>query len=77
MIIHIGSNEIPHVNAKSLTEKMIDMYKRIKTLTPSTKLVHSDILPKIDESYMPGIHYANESIGMFSARNNIRVINHP
>ena len=50
MIIHIGGNEIPHVNAKTLTEKMIDMYKRIKTLTPSTKLFHSDILPKIDDS---------------------------
>ena len=46
MIIYIGSNEIPQANAKTLTEKMIDMYKRIKTLTPPTKLFHSDIFPK-------------------------------
>ena len=74
MIIHIGSNEIPNVDAKTLTEKTI---KHIKTLTPAPKLFHSDILPKIDDSYMPGIHYINETVGMFSARYNIRVINHP
>ena len=76
MIIHVGSNEIPKVKPTILAGKIIDMYKRIKTLTPSTKLYHSHILPKIDESYLPGIRYVNNTVGNFCYGNDIKVINH-
>ena len=62
IIIHVGSNNIPNDEPTPLVSEISAMLREIQELMPNTKLYYSDILPKINDNYIEGIHFVNTSV---------------
>ena len=61
-VIHVGSNHIPTDRPIDVARKLESFLKAVKLAMPNTFLHFSAILPKLSNSYLPGINYVNEHI---------------
>ena len=76
MIIHVGGNEIQQEDPETITQNLINMLTHVRSIMPLTKIYFSNILPRLDESYIDRINYINNKVSDFGKENNIRPINH-
>lgn len=76
-VIHVGSNHIPNDSPNELADKLESFLKAAKSAMPNTSLHFSAILPKLDNSFLPGINIVNEHIYSVCQALNIGFIQYP
>jgi hypothetical protein len=59
VIIHCGTNYIPHKSSHYIKREIIDMLKSIQLLMPSTYIIFSALLPRTTPAYLKGITNIN------------------
>ena len=70
------TNHIPDESPKDIVHEMLDFILEIKRNMPRTNIYISLILPKHDNSWLPGINYINKQICEASFEIGFRVIQH-
>ena len=59
VIVHVGSNYIPHKSSNYISRDLITKLEAIQQLLPSTKLHFSEVLPKQTTNFLHGISKLN------------------
>ena len=62
LAIHGGSNSVPEDTPIQIAYEIIDFLSELKMLMPSTDIYFSAILPKIDDSFTPGMNEINQLV---------------
>ena len=62
LFICCGSNHIPEQCPETVSRKLLSMVKEVKENLPNTNIFVNSILPKIDETYSPGMQSINKQL---------------
>jgi hypothetical protein len=75
IIVHVGTNSIPQLDARFVSNSILDFLSKLRMLAPNSKISWSSILPKFDSSFNQGINFINRNI--FSRFNMIKKMGAP
>ena len=59
IVIHCGSNYVPHRTSDFMIHDLIDLLTAVQDLLPNTHLYYSSLLPKLNASFLPGVKRFN------------------
>ena len=62
IVCHVGTNYVPQHGPEFVSNKILDFLHKIQMQAPNSKICWSPILPKIDDSFNPGINTINYNI---------------
>ena len=77
LIVHGGCNQIPHDSPLQVASDIIDFLIETKHHMPRTKLYFSAILPKVDNTFTPGINEINSLVLLACDALGVTFIQHP
>lgn len=77
IVLHIGSNNIPHDRPATVASKIIKLVKHVQTKMPKTRIHVSAILPKHGSSFLRGIDMINCQLFDSSFVHGFNFIAHP
>ena len=76
IVFHASSNNIPHDPPKKVARDLIQAAETFKTISPTTKVLISSVLPKIADNYIPGVREVNAYLVQTSMYLDFEVIHH-
>ena len=62
IIVHVGTNLIPRFSPNYVADQILLCLERIKSISPSSKVTYSTILPKTGPTFLPGINLINNLV---------------
>ena len=62
IVVHVGANLVPKFSPAYVADRLVECMLRIKQHAPHSKVAYSSILPKIADSFLPGIHSINQRV---------------
>ena len=77
LILHVGTNDLPSSEVIDIPIKLNNLLKLIHSISPSTKVLYSNIITKTDTNnkFKEKVSEANKAINEYSTNVNITVIN--